>query len=149
MVRCDPTVDEFIDVVEGNRVYIPCIYALNKIDAISIEELDLLYQIPNSVPISSGKWLNVDELIDVMWDKLQLVRVYTRPKGKQPDYTAPVVLRRGRCTVEDFALSIHKEIARQLKFAIVWGTSSKHPRGQKVGLDHVLEDEDVLCLVKR
>lgn len=24
---------------EGNRVYIPCVYALNKIDAISIEEL--------------------------------------------------------------------------------------------------------------
>lgn len=37
--RCDPTLDEFIDVVEGGRVYIPCLYVLNKIDAISIEEL--------------------------------------------------------------------------------------------------------------
>ena len=26
--------------------------------------------------------------------------------------------------------------------AIVWGSSAKHARGQKVGLDHVLEDED-------
>ncbi|EOR00555.1 hypothetical protein J056_000753 [Wallemia ichthyophaga EXF-994] len=148
MIREDISVDQLIDVVEGNRVYIPCIYCLNKIDAISIEELDLLYQIPNSVPISSSQWLNVDELIDIMWQRLQLVRVYTRPKGRAPDYTAPVVLRKGRCTVEHFAHAIHKEIAKQLKYAVVWGKSSKHPRGQKVGLDHILEDEDVLCLVK-
>lgn len=36
------------------------------------------------------------------WDKLNLVRVYTKPKGKMPDYSAPVVLRSSRCTVEDF-----------------------------------------------
>ena len=37
--RCDATSDEFIDVVEGNRTYVPCIYLLNKIDQISIQEL--------------------------------------------------------------------------------------------------------------
>jgi hypothetical protein len=26
--------------------------------------------------------------------------------------------------------------------AVVWGASAKHSRGQKVGLDHILEDED-------
>ena len=25
---------------------------------------------------------------------------------------------------------------------MVWGASAKHTRGQKVGLDHILEDED-------
>lgn len=30
--RQDATVDELIDVIEGNRVYTPCIYVLNKID---------------------------------------------------------------------------------------------------------------------
>lgn len=39
---CDATIDELIDVLEGNRIYIPCLYVLNKIDAISVEELDLL-----------------------------------------------------------------------------------------------------------
>ncbi|GAA6027121.1 hypothetical protein JCM8097_002407 [Rhodosporidiobolus ruineniae] len=149
-IRCDPDLDEFIDVVEGGRVYIPAVYVLNKIDAISIEELDLLYRIPNSVPVSVKEWLNIDELIDTMWDKLALTRVYTKPRGvKVPDYTAPVVLKKGHTTVEDFCNAIHKDIAKQLKSALVWGSSVKHSRGQRVGLDHVLADEDVISLIKR
>ena len=49
----DSSVDELIDVIEGNRVYIPAIYVLNKIDQISIEELDVIYKIPHCVPISA------------------------------------------------------------------------------------------------
>lgn len=143
------TADDLVDVIEGNRVYIPAVYVLNKIDAISIEELDLLYKIPMSVPISSREWLNIDELIEKMWETLNLVRVYTKPRGLAPDYSSPVVLRRGRCTVEDFCASIHKEIAKQMKYAVVWGASAKHSRGQKVGLDHILEDEDVVHISKK
>lgn len=143
------TADDLVDVIEGNRVYIPCIYVLNKIDAISIEELDLLYKIPHSVPISSKEWLNIDELLDALWNALNLVRVYTKPRGLAPDYSAPVVLKRNKATVEDFCNAIHKEIAKQLKYAIVWGTSAKHSRGQKVGLDHELQDEDVVHIVKK
>ncbi|TFY83810.1 hypothetical protein EWM64_g198 [Hericium alpestre] len=142
------TADDLVDVIEGNRVYIPALYVLNKIDAISIEELDLLYKIPYSVPVSSSEWLNVDELIEKMWEALDLVRVYTKPRGGAPDYTQPVVLRRGKSAVEDFCNSIHKEIAKQMKYAIVWGASAKHSRGQKVGLEHVLEDEDVVHISK-
>ncbi|WWC66504.1 uncharacterized protein I206_100406 [Kwoniella pini CBS 10737] len=145
----DATIEDFIDVVEGNRVYVPAIFVLNKIDAISIEEIDLLYKIPDSVPISSQLWLNIDELLEVMWEKLNLVRVYTKPRGQQPDYSSPVVLRRGRCTVEDFCNAIHKEIVKQFRTAMVWGTSAKHSRGQKVGLEHVLEDEDIICIFKK
>ena len=36
MLREDITVDQLIDVIEGNRIYIPCIYVLNKIDSISV-----------------------------------------------------------------------------------------------------------------
>ena len=49
------TVEELIDVIEGkNIVYIPCLYVLNKIDAISIQELDLLDRVPHYVPVSGG-----------------------------------------------------------------------------------------------
>ena len=102
-IRCDATVDDLIDVIEAkSRSYIPVIYALNKIDAISIEELDLIYRIPNACPISSEHGWNIDELLEQMWEKLNLVRVYTKPKGRMPDYTQPVVLRSTACTVEDF-----------------------------------------------
>lgn len=102
-IRCDATIDDLIDILEAkSRSYIPVIYALNKIDAISIEELDLLYRIPNACPISSEHGWNVDELLEQMWEALNLRRIYTKPKGKLPDYTAPVVLRSTACTVEDF-----------------------------------------------
>lgn len=66
-IRCDATIDDLIDVLEAkSRSYIPVIYALNKIDAISIEELDLLYRIPNACPISSEHGWNVDELMEQM-----------------------------------------------------------------------------------
>jgi uncharacterized protein len=48
ILREDVTVDQFIDVLEGNRAYIPVLYVFNKIDAITIEELDILDQMPVS-----------------------------------------------------------------------------------------------------
>ncbi|KAG5519357.1 hypothetical protein PMAC_001983 [Pneumocystis sp. 'macacae'] len=100
--RCDATVDEFIDVLEGNRVYIPAIYALNKIDQISIEELNLVYKIPHAVPISAQHGWNFDELLEKMWEHLELIRVYTKPKGLPPDYSDPIVLKKNSCTIENF-----------------------------------------------
>lgn len=102
-IRCDATIDDLIDVLEAkSRSYLPVIYALNKIDSISIEELDLIYRIPNACPISSEHGWNIDELLEQMWEKLSLRRIYTKPKGKSPDYETPVVLRKNACTVEDF-----------------------------------------------
>lgn len=40
--RGDHNVDELIDVIEGNRKYIKCLYVYNKIDTISIEDVDAL-----------------------------------------------------------------------------------------------------------
>ncbi|KAI9164361.1 GTP-binding protein rbg1 [Blastocladiella emersonii ATCC 22665] len=146
--NCDATEDELIDIIEGNRIYTPCVYILNKIDQISIEELDIIYKIPHAVPISAHHGWNFDDMLAKMWDYLNLVRVYTRPKGQAPDYSAPVVLKGTACTVEDFCNNIHKSILDNFSHALVWGKSVKHAP-QKVGKDHVLMDEDVVSIVKR
>ncbi|KAF6007860.1 GTP-binding protein rbg1 [Brettanomyces bruxellensis] len=147
--RCDATVDDLIDVINAqNRRYIPAIYVLNKIDSISIEELELLYRIPNAVPISAGKEWNLDELLGIMWDRLNLVRVYTKPRGKMPDFSDPVVLRGQHCTVRDFCNKIHHTLVAEFKTAQVYGSSVKH-QPQYVGLAHVLQDEDVITILKK
>lgn len=144
----DVTIDQLIDAIEGNRQYIPVIYVLNKIDQISIEELDIIYKIPHAVPISAHHKWNFDDLLSKMWDYLALKRIYTKPKGQLPDYEQPVVLPGAHTKVEDFCNSLHKSILKEFKHALVWGTSVKYSP-MKVGKDHVLNDEDVVQIVKR
>lgn len=52
LLRQDATVDELIDVIEGNRKYIKCLYVYNKIDVVSIQDVDRLARLPNSVVIA-------------------------------------------------------------------------------------------------
>ncbi|XP_049849280.1 developmentally-regulated GTP-binding protein 1-like isoform X2 [Schistocerca gregaria] len=145
---CDATIDDLVDVIEGNCAYIPAIYVLNKIDQISIEELDILYQIPRCVPISAKDEWNFDTLLRKIWKTLDLIRVYTKPRRMIPDYTEPVVLKRSQATVEALCLKLHKAILQDFKYALVWGSSAKHIP-QKVGKDHVLFDEDIIQIVKK
>lgn len=147
-IRCDASVDDLIDVIEGNRIYTPCLYILNKIDSITIEELDLLSQVPHYVPICARKEWNFDDLLEKIWEYLNMYRVYTKPKGQIPDYDAPVVVPRDQNTVEEFCLRIHKSLVSQFKYALVWGNSVKH-NPQKVGKEHRLADEDIVQIVKK
>jgi uncharacterized protein len=146
--KVDATVDDLIDVIEGNRVYIPCLYVLNKIDAITIEELDLLSRVPHYVPVSADQEWNFDDLSEKMWDYLGMMRIYPKPKGEMPDYESPVIVPRVKNTIEDFCTRIHRGLTERLKYALVWGSSVKH-NPQKVGKEHLLNDEDVVQIIKK
>lgn len=147
-LRCDATSDDLIDVVEGNRVYVPCIYVMNKIDQISIEELDIIYKIPHAVPISAHHKWNFDDFLEKMWEYLSLIRIYTKPKGQLPDYDAPIILRSNCCSIENLCNKIHKSIMVDFKHAVVWGTSVKFSP-MRLGKEHELNDEDVVQIVKK
>jgi ribosome-interacting GTPase 1 len=129
--RCDATIDQLIDVIEGNRKYIPCIYVLNKIDQLTIEELDIIDQMPFHVPISAAHGWNFDELLESIWEQAKMIRIYTKPKGQIPDYGAPVVLHDSNPSIEYFCNKLHKGILNQFKYAWVWGSSVRH-QPQKV-----------------
>jgi len=75
---------------------------------------------------------------------LDVVRVYAKPpSAKEPDLERPFTFRRGS-TVADMAAEIHKDLAKNLKFARVWG-SAVHP-GTVVKGDYVLQDRDIVEL---
>ena len=65
----------------------------------------------------------------------------TKRAGHEPDYKVQLILH--LCgTVEEYANELHKDFARKLKFAKVWGEGKY--QGQKVHKDFVLEDKDIL-----
>eukprot|EP00428_Durinskia_dybowskii_P037758 CAMPEP_0170261942 /NCGR_PEP_ID=MMETSP0116_2-20130129/30853_1 /TAXON_ID=400756 /ORGANISM="Durinskia baltica, Strain CSIRO CS-38" /LENGTH=371 /DNA_ID=CAMNT_0010513009 /DNA_START=91 /DNA_END=1206 /DNA_ORIENTATION=- len=147
-INCNATIDDLIDVVEGNRKYVPALYVMNKIDQITIEELDIIAEVPHHVPICAHHEWNLDGLADMIWKYMELLRIYTKPKGQIPDYTAPVILPAQKNTIEDFCLRIHKSLLAQFKVALVWGQSVKH-NPQRCGKDHKLMDEDVVQIIKK
>lgn len=81
-------------------------------------------------------------MLEVMWRKLNLVRIYTKKRGEGPSLEEPLIMRQGS-TIADICLGIHRDMKGKFKYALVWGTSAKHSP-QRVGLSHVVEDEDVV-----
>eukprot|EP00878_Enallax_costatus_P004884 GHUV01005138.1.p1 GENE.GHUV01005138.1~~GHUV01005138.1.p1 ORF type:complete len:399 (+),score=124.80 GHUV01005138.1:209-1405(+) len=145
----DCSVDDLIDVIEGNRRYVKCLYVYNKVDMCSMEEVDEVARRPNSIPISCSLKLNMDGLLERIWEMMALVRVYTKKVGHKPDFSEPVVLTsdRGGTTMEAMCKQIHHQLVREFKYALVWGLSAKHSP-QRTGLVHQLSDEDVVQIVK-
>ena len=77
----DYDVDDLIDCIEGNRKYMRCIYVYNKIDTISIEEIEEMTKDSQNCAISVQMNLGIDILLDKIWEQLGLVRVYTKRTG--------------------------------------------------------------------
>ena len=147
-MREDCSTDELIDVINGNRKYVRCLYVYNKIDMIPLEDVETLARQPDSIVISVRQKLNLDYLLARMWDAMGLVRVYCKKRGCPPDLDEPVVLsaQRHGITIEAATQRISKELLVIFNYAEVWGTSEKH-RPQRVGLQHKLHDEDVFQIV--
>ncbi|KAG1682585.1 Developmentally-regulated GTP-binding protein 2 [Nymphon striatum] len=147
LFRDDCSTEEFIDVVTGNRVYIPCLFVYNKIDQISIEEVDAIARRPQCVVVSCNMKLNLDHLVETVWEYLSLIRVYTKKRGELPDFDGGLIMRKNS-TIEHVCHSIHRTIVNTFKYALVWGTSTKYSP-QRVGLQHVMQHEDVIQIVKK
>lgn len=84
LIREDCSVDELIDVILGNRKYVTCLYCYNKIDAITLEEVDRIARQPFTEVISCAADLNLDGLIKSIWYYLDLLMLYTKRRGGKP-----------------------------------------------------------------
>ena len=97
--------------------------------------------------VSAEKGIGIEALQAAIYDKLRLIRVYTRSRFEKADMDEPLMMRRN-ATIGDVCDAVHRDLRAQFKFAEVWGKSAKHP-GQRVGIRHVLQEGDIVRIHKR
>jgi small GTP-binding protein len=145
ILREDVSVDQFIDAVVANRRYASSLTVLNKIDMADrnlLNKLNFEY-----IPVSAERRLNIEALKDAIYDELNLIRVYTKPRMGVADLKEPMMMRTNS-TIADACRKLHRDLLREFKYAQIWGKSAKFP-GQKVGPDHVLADGDIITIGKK
>ncbi len=83
----------------------------------------------------------LDTFRKALFEGLSIIRVYTKPIGKEADFSDPIILPPDS-TVDDAAIALHKDFAEKLKYAKIWG-EGKHD-GQRVNADFNLIDGDII-----
>src|SRR3989344_1110561 len=92
--------------------------------------------------ISAEQKVNIGELKELIFRKLDFIRVYCKESGKKADMEVPLIMRKGN-TLRDVCIKLHKDFASRFRFARVWGKSVKFPGMPVRKLEHKLEDEDI------
>jgi ribosome-interacting GTPase 1 len=93
--------------------------------------------------ISVSDKASLDKMLADIFRLLDIIRVYAKKPGQEPDMTEPFVLPKGS-TVMDLTRSIHRELAEKLKTARCWGRGVHN--GQNVHRTHILCDKDIIEL---
>ena len=141
--------DAVTEVPEGMRhPPMPTLVLANKCDDKQLDEdyavlVELLEGKWDIMPVSAETGRNLERMKQILFERLQIMRVYSKIPGKDADMTAPFVLKKGG-TVLDFAEKVHKDFAQNLKSARVWGADVHD--GQMAGRDHELHDGDIVEL---
>ena len=129
-------------------VLVPTIYLGNKCAMDEADErLGILHELFDDLPeihaVSAKTGSGLERFKDLVQHSLKLIRVFSKPPGKEPDLSKPFVVKEG-ATVSELAILVHKELAQRMKFARVWGESVYD--GQRVAMDYELNDGDVIEL---
>lgn len=148
-IQEDVSLNQLIDALAANRVYLPSLVVVNKIDLLEKNELavaqkSLKVAKKDQVVISAEKEIGLEKLKEKIWGKLKLIRVYLKPKKGEPNFEKPLILKRGQ-TVDDVLKKLPANLRENFKSALLWGPSASYP-GQKVGLNHHLSDQDILTI---
>jgi small GTP-binding protein len=151
LIRGGATQDDLIDAVLGNRVFVPAFIAVNKVDLIEPQaaeaiEADLTRRfVMEPVMISAQTGYHMDEIKEVIYQKLKFMRVFLKPQSGVADLEEPLIIRAGS-NVDDVCRKLHRDFVDRFRYARVWGKQVKHP-GQRVGLSYRLHDGDLLSII--
>ena len=149
VIREDITSEQLADHIAGNISYAKSLTILNKIDLVDKQFLEELKTKLKSevIEVSANTDINIELLKERIYQKLNFIRIYMRPKGGETDYKEPLIAREGD-SVEDVCNKLHRRMRKEFRYGMVWGKSVKFG-GQRVGLSHILQDEDVLTIIKK
>lgn len=122
--------------------------AINKVDLAKPGQLEAVQEMHSNyhtVPISAATGQGMPDLKQALYDTIDMIRIYLKPQGQEADMDVPLIVKRGN-TVGDVCELIHRDFKNNFRYAMIWGKSAKFP-GQTVGMDHVVADEDVVCII--
>ncbi|UCH61179.1 MAG: TGS domain-containing protein, partial [Anaerolineales bacterium] len=126
----------------------PLLVLANKCDDNEMEDLYAIFcqLLPEEwpcLPVSATSGRNLSFMQQRLLAALDVIRVYAKPPGSEPDLETPFILKRGS-TVADLAIKVHRDFYDRLASARVWGSSAFD--GQMVQKDYVLADGDIVEL---
>jgi small GTP-binding protein len=123
--------ERLIDAFSQNRVFVPAIFVVNKID---ISKPQITDELKGEKPIfiSAEKRIGIEQLKGTIWNCLKLIRVFLVRPHQEPDFNHPIITKEGQ-TLGDIAEKIGSEFAEGKKLAKIWGHSAHFP-GQEVPL---------------
>ncbi len=143
LIRSPVDVDAFIDVIEGNKKYVPAINCLTKIDIADAAKVERVKKELNAdICISAEQDLNIELLKELIFEKMDFMRVFMKEPRKEADMKEPLIIKRNS-TIGDVCNKLHKDFVKKFKFARIWGKSAKFP-GQRLMTNHTLQDQDIL-----
>ena len=143
------SLESLIDAFSTNRIYIPAIFVVNKVDL----EKQSTVNSPRSRQAKSGTVWNLakrggqqltviyvsaktrtglSKLREEIWNKLKFVKVYLVRGEEKPSKNNPLIMKSGQ-TLGQVAEKIGNEFVEDKIGAKIWGPGSKFP-GQKVSL---------------
>lgn len=144
VIRNQIDIDMLIDSVLGNRVYMPAITVITKIDSVSASRrAELINQIKPDLAVSAEKGEGTEELKEEIFQKLNFIRVFMKEVGKKPDLEVPMIVKRGT-TIQDICNRIHRDFTKKFRYAKIWGKGAKFPGQIFLKLNKILEDGDIL-----
>ena len=143
LVPYKPTDEHWASVIEKRTLFVG-----TKLDMPGAEEtwsvIQELYRGSyNMIAVSAVAGHALTDLKQLIFLSLNIVRIYSKPPGKETDLTRPFTLPKGS-TLLQFATAVHRDFAEHLKFARLWGHGKFE--GQRINRDYILQDRDIIEL---
>lgn len=139
---------ETVELPSANWFFLPTFILVNKVESQEHQEVAEMIQefykdrfLVKGVSLHHLKDEEKTIIKKHIFDIAGIIRVYSKPPGKPPDFERPFILKKGE-TVRDLAGQIHHDLLRNLKGARVWG--STRFEGQLVPPEYVLSDRDIV-----